>query len=180
MNRSVTIVLCAAVVWAAGLGDATEAGLQRQKRRQTEISSSTRPAIPEIVGDYVLIYKPQPDVYTGKDTKHYRAGQRYTNWQPNDHTFIKGPDNRWHCFGITRPNDVAGDGVHEGEGLCFHAVSATRHQSRPTGVEVISGEHLTNPCLTLGFRPAESCRVSERFQQNQTRKTRSRSADLYQ
>ena len=98
MNGSVTIVLCAAVVWTIGLGEATEAGLQRQKRRQTEISGGTRPAIPEIAGDYVLIYKPQPDVYTGKDTKHYKAGQRYTNWQPNDHTFIKGPDNRWHCF----------------------------------------------------------------------------------
>jgi hypothetical protein len=45
--------------------------------------SGTRPAIPEMVGDYVPIYKPQPDVYTGKDTKHYKAGQRYTNWQPN-------------------------------------------------------------------------------------------------
>jgi hypothetical protein len=89
MNRSVTIFLCAAVVWVVGLGEATDAGLQAQKRRQAEVSSGTRPAIPEIVGDYVLIYKPQPDVYSGKDTKHYKAGQRYVNWQPNDHTFIK-------------------------------------------------------------------------------------------
>jgi len=117
MNRGVTIVLCAAAVSTAGLGKATEAELKPQKKRQTEISSGTRPAIPQIAGDYVLIYKPQPDVYTGKDTKNYRAGQTYTNWQPNDHTFIKGPDNRWHCFGITRPNDVIDEGVHEGEGL---------------------------------------------------------------
>ena len=102
MNRSVTIFLCAVVVWAVGLGETSEAGLKRQEECQTEIGSSRRPAIPEIAGDYVLIYKSQPDVYTGKDTKNYRAGQRYTNRQPNDHTFIKGPDNRWHCFGITR------------------------------------------------------------------------------
>jgi hypothetical protein len=94
MNRSLTIFLCAAVVWAAGLGDTAGAALPPQEDRQTEISSGTRPAIPQIAGDYVLIYKPQPDIYTGTDTKHYKAGQTYTNWQPNDHTFIKGPDNR--------------------------------------------------------------------------------------
>ncbi len=135
MSRSVTIVLCAAVVWTTGLSDITEAGLQPQEDRQTEISSGTRAAIPEIVGDYVLIYKPQPDIYTGKDTKHYKAGETYSYWQPNDHTFIKGPDNHWHCFGITRPNDVKGDGVHEGEGLCFHAVAPLgelEHAFRPT------------------------------------------------
>jgi len=116
VNRSVTIVLCAVVVWAAGLGEETEGGLKPQKRRQTKISN-IRPAKPEIVGGYVLIYKPQPDIYTGKDTKNYKAGQTYTHWQPNDHTFIKGPDHRWHCFGITR-------------------LSATRNQSRPIGVDV--------------------------------------------
>jgi len=117
MNGSVTIVLCVLVVWGAGLEETTEAGLMPQKRCQTEVRGGTRPAIPEIVGEYVLIYKPQPDVYTGRDTKNYRAGQRYANWQPNDHTFIKGPDNRWHCFRITRSNDVIDEGVHEGEGL---------------------------------------------------------------
>ena len=79
--------------------------------------------IPEIASDYVLIYKPQPDVFTLKDTKNYKKGQTYRQWQPNDHTFIRGSDKRWHCFGITRPNDISNDGVHEGEGLCFHAVA---------------------------------------------------------
>ena len=79
--------------------------------------------VPEIAGDYVLIYKPKADVFSLKNTKNYKTGQTYTNWQPNDHTFIKGPDKRWHCFGITKPNDAEGDGVHEGEGLCFHAVA---------------------------------------------------------
>ena len=50
MNRSVTILLCAAVVWAGGLAEASEAGLKRQRNRQTEISNSTRPAVPEIAG----------------------------------------------------------------------------------------------------------------------------------
>ena len=134
MNRSVKTVLCVAVVWTTRLCDTTEAGLQPQKNHPTEISSVITPAIPQIVGDYVLIYKPQPDIYIGKDTKHYKAGQTYTNWQPNDHTFIKGPDNRWHCFGITRPNDVMDDGIHEGEGLCFHAVAPLgelQHAFRP-------------------------------------------------
>jgi len=79
--------------------------------------------VPSIHGDYVLIYKPQPDVYTGQDTKNYRKGATYQNWQPNDHAFIKGTDGRWHLFGITRPNDVKNDECHEGEGLCFHAVA---------------------------------------------------------
>lgn len=90
--------MCAAVIWACGFGDATKAGMKPQEDRQTEVRSGTRASKPEIVGDYVLIYKPQPDVYTGRDTKHRKAGQKYTNWQPNDHTFIKGPDNRLHCF----------------------------------------------------------------------------------
>jgi len=77
MNRSLTILLCAAVVWAGGLGETAEGGLKLQESRQTEVSGGTRPAIPKIASDYVLIYKPQPDVYTGKDTKNYKAGQRF-------------------------------------------------------------------------------------------------------
>ena len=103
MNRSVKIALCAALVWTAGLGETIGGGMKSQKRCQTEISGSTRPAKPGIVGDYVLIYKPQPDVYTGKDTKNYKAGQTYTNWQPNDHTFIKGPDNFPEVMPIDAP-----------------------------------------------------------------------------
>lgn len=79
--------------------------------------------VPVIVGDYIRIYHPQPDIYTGSDTLHYHPGTVYQHWQPNDHTFAKGPDGRWHCFGITRPCDCEDDRVHEGEGLCFHAVA---------------------------------------------------------
>ena len=176
MNRSVTIALCAAVVWAAGLGEATEAGLQGQKRRQTE-NSSTRPAIPQIVDDYVLIYKPQPDVYTGKDTKNYKAGQRYTNWQPNDHTFIKGPDNRWHCFGITRPNDVKDDGVHEGEGLCFHAVAPIGELARALRPK----SWMDRPKLSIsgcGWAPY-AIKVGSAYSLISSTKSQAESTDLY-
>jgi beta-fructofuranosidase len=85
--------------------------------------SSAAVEIPEIDGEYVRIYKPQPDVFTGNDTAHYKKGETYINWQPNDHTFLNGPEGRWHCLGITRPCDTEDDGIHEGEGLCFHAVA---------------------------------------------------------
>jgi beta-fructofuranosidase len=97
--------------------------VQPQDRNRLEGAPAAEPKIPVIDGDYVLIYKPQPDVYIGRDTKNYRKGATYKDWQPNDHSFIKGPDNRWHLFGITRPNDVKSDGCHEGEELCFHAVA---------------------------------------------------------
>jgi hypothetical protein len=70
-----TTVLCAVVVWTTGLNDTTDAGLQPRGERQREMSNVITPAIPEIVGDYVLIYEPQPDIYTGKDTKHYKKAR---------------------------------------------------------------------------------------------------------
>jgi hypothetical protein len=39
-----------------------------------------------------------------------------------DDTFIKDHNNRWHCFGITKPW-MSGDNSHAGEGLCFHALA---------------------------------------------------------
>ena len=77
--------------------------------------------VPEIASDYVLIYQPQSDVYSGLSTENYVSGQVYKTWQPNDHTFVKAPDGRWHCIGITRPDDVMEDGVHEASGFLFHA-----------------------------------------------------------
>lgn len=86
-------------------------------------SAAEKPPVPFVDGDYTLIYQSSPDVYRGADTKNYRHGATYNRWQPNDHTFVQGPDRRWHLFGITRPNDVLNDGVHEGEGWCFHALA---------------------------------------------------------
>jgi beta-fructofuranosidase len=82
--------------------------------------------IPKVVGRYVNIYKPQADRYTLPNATSgamtYVQGQTYQDWRTNDHSFIKGPDGAWHCFGITRPW-VSGDNGHSGEGLCFHAVA---------------------------------------------------------
>jgi len=83
---------------------------------------------PKLTGPFVNIYKPQADIYplptasTPDGNITYTQGATYPEWRTNDHTFIKGPDNRWHCFGITKPW-VTGDNSHAGEGLCFHAVA---------------------------------------------------------
>jgi beta-fructofuranosidase len=84
--------------------------------------------IPRVADRFVNIYEPGPAIYTlptattpdGNIT--YTQGAVYPEWRTNDHTFIKGPDGRWHCFGITKPW-VSGDNSHTGEGLCFHAVA---------------------------------------------------------
>ena len=84
--------------------------------------------VPKVAGPFVNIYKPQADVYplptvsTPDGNLTYTQGVTYPEWRTNDHTFIKGPDDRWHCFGITKPW-VSGDNGHCGEGLCFHAVA---------------------------------------------------------
>lgn len=87
--------------------------------------------VPVVVDHYVNIYKPQEDVYTlptrqvrgrGQCTFTYEQGRSYPDWRTNDHTFIKDHNNRWHCFGITKPW-MSGDNSHAGEGLCFHAVA---------------------------------------------------------
>ena len=90
---------------------------------QTVLSAAETP-VPRLAGDYVPIYQPRPDVYIGRTTAHFTNGVTYAEWRPNDHTFIKGPDRRWHCFGITKPEGPAGAGdCHEAEGTTFHAVA---------------------------------------------------------
>lgn len=106
-----------------GSGSMTEVVGQTIESPQSENISSTTLMIPEIVTDYVHIYKPQPDVYTGRDTKNYKSGEIYYKWQPNDHTFIQGPNGRWHCIGITRPDDVPNDDTHEAGAGKFHALA---------------------------------------------------------
>jgi len=87
--------------------------------------------VPVVADHYVNIYKPQEDVYTlptrqvrgrGQCRFTYEQGKSYPDWRTNDHTFIKDHNNRWHCFGITKPW-MSGDNSHAGEGLCFHAVA---------------------------------------------------------
>ena len=78
--------------------------------------------VPKILGEYTHIYKPSGDVFPGPDSLELKTNQYYSDWVPNDHSFIKGKDGRWHCFGITHPktSDYA---IHDGEWLLFHAVS---------------------------------------------------------
>jgi len=90
----------------------------------TKESSQERPMVPVITGDYVHIYDPQGDVFSGPDTADLRTGEYYPLWQPNDHCFVKGPDHRWHAFGITHPASGPGQRRHQGEYVSFHAVSS--------------------------------------------------------
>ena len=86
-------------------------------------AQADQPQIPVISGEYVHIYAPQGDVYSGPDTADLKTGVYYPNWQPNDHCFVKGPDKHWHAFGITHPESQPGQRRHQGEYVSFHAVS---------------------------------------------------------
>lgn len=85
--------------------------------------SSTRAVkIPRISGEYVTVYSPAGDRFPGPDTTELKSFQWYAAWVPNDHTIIKGPDNRWHAFGITHPLTSV-QRIHEGEFQSFHAAA---------------------------------------------------------
>jgi hypothetical protein len=77
---------------------------------------------PRIVGEYVAVYRPQADRFSGPDTPELKAGKWYNDWVPNDHSIIRGPDGRWHAFGITHPL-TSTDAIHEGEFQSFHAMA---------------------------------------------------------
>jgi len=107
------------------------AGAQRRSLLAAGPAKSIRsPRVPRVADRFVHIYKPEADVYTlptvtskpADGSFTYTQGARYPDWRTNDHTFIQGPDQRWHCFGITKPW-MNGDNGHAGEGLCFHAIA---------------------------------------------------------
>ncbi len=79
---------------------------------------------PRLAGPYVPVYRPRPDVYPGPDSEHFRTGETYADWVPNDHFLLKGPDGRWHAFGITHPEPPPShENTHEAEWLSFHAAA---------------------------------------------------------
>ena len=78
--------------------------------------------VPGIEGAYVHVYKPAGDIYPGPDVAGLKAGQFYGTWVANDHCIVKGPDGRWHAFGITHPL-MSPDNVHAGENQSFHALA---------------------------------------------------------
>ena len=92
-------------------------------------AESGTPVAPAINGPYMRVYVPSKEVFPGPDSEHFRAGQSYADWVPNDHAILKGPDGRWHALGITHPEPPDfnpphyGKGVHDAEWLLFHAVS---------------------------------------------------------
>ncbi|MCG8306927.1 MAG: hypothetical protein MI975_05995 [Cytophagales bacterium] len=59
----------------------------RQKDRLED--KSRTPQIPTVVGEWKHIFNPN-------DTR----ADIDTTWYTNDHSFIKGPDGRWHAYGI--------------------------------------------------------------------------------
>ena len=84
--------------------------------------------MPKQANEYVWIYTPAGDTFSGPDTKHLKEGQWYDEWVPNDHAFVKANDGKWHIFGITHPlveTNPLMDGIHEGEYASFHAVSSS-------------------------------------------------------
>ncbi|MEP7257352.1 MAG: carbohydrate-binding protein [Flavitalea sp.] len=82
------------------------------------------PMVPLLQSSYKQIYQPKSDIFSGPGDSIAKAGQRYSNWIPNDHTFIKShTDGAWHIFGITRP-DIPGP-IHNYEYQSLHAKSST-------------------------------------------------------
>lgn len=85
--------------------------------------------IPKQVNEFVWVYKPTGDYYSGPDTENLKEGQWYDDWVPNDHTFVKDASGKWHIIGITHPlvkTNPLHIGIHEGEFASFHAVSSTK------------------------------------------------------
>jgi arabinan endo-1,5-alpha-L-arabinosidase len=75
----------------------------------------------------VHVYKPDGEYFFGPDTKYLKEGQWYDEWVPNDHTFVKDEEGKWHIIGITHPlveSDPINAGIHDGEYASFHAISS--------------------------------------------------------
>jgi len=119
------------VYFKQGLSSVQRRRINEFNRRILEDSkskSTEKILIPKQANEYVWIYKPSGDYFFGPDTKHLKEGQWYDDWVPNDHTFVKDENGKWHIIGITHPlvkSDPIREGIHEGEFASFHAVSSS-------------------------------------------------------
>lgn len=102
---------------------------------------------------YTLVYQPKGDTFFGPSTQQLKEGVWYDNWVPNDHTFVKSDEGKWHIFGITHPMvDFTKGGIHQGEYASFHAIS-----SKSNFDKTIAKEHYQDlpKVLTPKDRPDE-------------------------
>lgn len=93
---------------------------------QCAFKNSNEVLIPKQSNEFVRVYKPTGDYFFGPNTEYLKEGEWYDEWVPNDHTFVKGQDGKWHIIGITHPlveADSLQKGIHDGEYASFHAVS---------------------------------------------------------
>ena len=112
-------------------------------------SVNRAPPVPIIVGDWVHVYRPAADIFPGPDSPRFKTGERYPDWQVNDHAIIKGPDGRWHAFGITHPAVAKGEpNPHEAEWFLFHAAAPVG----PLKQQWVAGRWLDQPKI---LPPAE-------------------------
>ncbi len=122
---------------------------------QNKLSAQEQVLIPKQANEYVRIYKADGDYFFGPDTPELKEGKWYEEWVPNDHTFVKGDDGKWHIFGITHPlveTKPLKQGIHQGEYASFHAISRAT-----TFKETIKENHYNDlsKILTPQDRPGE-------------------------
>lgn len=85
--------------------------------------------VPKQANEFIRIYEPSADYYSGPSTNNLEENKWYGTWVPNDHAFVKGNDGKWHIFGITHPlveTKPLATGIHEGENVSFHAISSAQ------------------------------------------------------
>ncbi|QVY65984.1 family 43 glycosylhydrolase [Polaribacter sp. Q13] len=120
---------------------------------QCKSKTSKTVLIPKQANKFVEVYQPDGDVFFGPDTKVLKEGKFYERWIPNDHTFVKAEDGKWHIFGITHPyTDPKLGSIHQGEFASFHAISSVTNFK-----ETLSVDHYSDlpKILTPKERPGE-------------------------
>ncbi|WP_157961122.1 family 43 glycosylhydrolase [Lutibacter citreus] len=120
---------------------------------QCKHKTAIKVLIPKQENKFVEVYQPKGDNFFGPDTKFLKEGQWYERWVPNDHTFVKAEDGKWHIFGITHPYvDPKLGNVHDGEYASFHAISSSTNFK-----ETLKEDHYLDlpKILTPKQRPGE-------------------------